>query len=271
MELFSRFSTILSYLSGAKIRVGFCKGKTKGPYRGNLHTRKVIYNPSLHMSRNFEFLVNSLELSSKDIPLIEKLQNTNTFELPKILSSDTEREKIIHKLQAINSSISRESKIVIMHVGFKDKIYIRRWPVEHYLELIQLVLQDKNVFIVLIGLKSTDRKTRLFKHQRCLNLIGKTTIKELLALFSISGVLISHDSGIVHVASLTDINIVVLFGPETPVLYTPLTSNKTVLYSSLDCSPCISAYNNRRSSCKNNKCLEMITVDQVYEAARKYI
>jgi len=47
----------------------------------------------------------------------------------------------------------------------------------------------------------------------------KTTIKEVISLFSISRVLISNASGIVHMASLTDIYIIALFAPETPLLY----------------------------------------------------
>lgn len=271
MELFSRFSSILSYLSGAKTRVGFFKGKAKGPYRGNLHTHKVIYNPSIHISRNFDFLVDSFKFSSKNSSLARQQQEKGAFKLPKIYINEQENEKILYKLQAMNSSINKKSKIVIMHIGFKDKIYIRRWPVERYQELIQRVLQDKNVFVVVVGLGSIERRAELLKHQRCLNLIGKTTIRELLTLFSISQVLISHDSGVVHIASLTDIYIIALFGPETPLLYEPLVENKKIFYKGLTCSPCLSAFNHRNSACKDNKCMQAITVEEIYGIAKKYI
>jgi len=265
MELFSRFSSILSYLSGAKTRVGFFKGKAKGLYRGDLHTHKVTYNPSVHISRNFKFLVDSLK------PFARVQQEAGAFKLPKIPIAGQEREKIIHKLQAINGSINKKSKIVIMHIGFEDKIYIRRWPAKRYRELIRRILQDKNVFIVIIGLGSAERGEGFFKHQRCLNLIGKTTIRQLLTLFSISQVLISHDSGIVHIASLTNVYIIALFGPETPLLYAPLAENKKILYKGLTCSPCLSAFNHRNSACKYNKCMQAITVEEIYDIVKEYI
>ncbi|MDH3982457.1 MAG: hypothetical protein OES84_06080, partial [Kiritimatiellaceae bacterium] len=65
-ELFSRFSAILSYLSGAKKRSGFDKFKMEGLYRGNLLTHKVIYNTYLHISVNFLSLVKALEGSVED-------------------------------------------------------------------------------------------------------------------------------------------------------------------------------------------------------------
>ena len=261
IELFSRFSSILSYLSGAKTRIGFYKGKRKGPYRGNLHTHRVIYDPSIHISKNFELLVDSLKTSTK------QWQEIDSFKLPKISLNNEERRKIIDKLKSINSSVNENSKIVIMHVGFEDKIHIRRWPVKYYLELIQRVLQSENVFVVVVGLGSAGRKVNLFQHQRCVSFIGKTTIRELLALFSISQVLVSHDSGVVHIASLTNIDIIALFGPETPKLYAPLTSRKIIFYSNLACSPCITAYS-RSSTCKDNQCLKRITVEEVYNGVK---
>lgn len=271
MELFSRFSSILGYLSRARIRVGFHEHGMKGAYRGGLHTRKVIYNPRIHISRNFESLVDSLKFSSEHTPLIGKQQQEQVSKLPEINIDEREKEKILHRLQEVNSSINEKSKIVIMHIGFEDKVYIRRWPVKCCLELLQRVLQSQNVFVVIIGLGSENRGTELFKHERCLNLIGKTTIRELLALFSISQVLVSHDSGIVHVASLTNINIVVLFGPETPALYRPLAGNIKIFYKNLECSPCLTAFNQRISNCENNICITSITVDEVYGEVNKII
>ena len=175
------------------------------------------------------------------------------------------------QLSSINGFVERASKIVVIHIGFNDKISIRRWPVEYHLELIQRLSQEKDVFVIIIGLNPADKIDDFLKFPRCINLIGKTNIRELLALFNISKALVTHDSGIAHVASLSNINTFVLFGPETPVLYMPLNLNKTILYADLACSPCINAYNQRYSTCKNNMCLKKIKPDQVYTALKKYI
>jgi ADP-heptose:LPS heptosyltransferase len=262
MELFSRFSAILSYLSGAKIRVGYYKYKIEEPYRGDLHTHKVIYNPYLHISQNFISLVDSLQARLDEAPLLKKLPMKNKYCLPKIKITNQEMEGIYKKLKIINNMFERRNKIIIMNFGFADKIDIRRWPAEYYLELMQKILGEYNTFIILVGISSTNMKFP--NYERCINLIGKTTVKELINLFNISHALVSHDCGIIHIASLTNIYIIAIFGPETPLLYAPLAENKKIFHKGLTCSPCLSAYNHRNSICTDNRCMQAITVDEVY-------
>jgi len=96
---------------------------------------------------------------------------------------------------------------------------------------------------------------------------GRTSVPEVVDLCSISRLLISHDCGIAHLASLTALDTVVLFGPETPALYAPLNQNLTVIYKDFACSPCFLAYNHRTSFCRDNSCLKTVSVDEVYAAA----
>ncbi len=77
----------------------------------------------------------------------------------------------------------------------------------------------------------------------------------------------TNDSGPAHFASLTPIHVVTLFGPETPRLFAALTARNTPLWSGVACSPCVNAYNNRQSPCRNNVCMQQITVDEVFAAA----
>ena len=58
-----------------------------------------------------------------------------------------------------------------------------------------------------------------------------------------------------------------LFGPETPRLFAARTPRNVALWSGVACSPCVNAYNNRQSPCRNNVCMQQITVDQVFAAA----
>lgn len=104
---------------------------------------------------------------------------------------------------------------------------------------------------------------------RVLNLCGETSLTELIHLFNIGNLLISNDSGPAHFAALTDIHVVVFFGPESPALYKPLTSNCTVLYANYACSPCVSAFNQRLSPCNDNICLKSIQVEAVYHTVCK--
>ena len=153
----------------------------------------------------------------------------------------------------------------MINLGAFDKIELRKWPKEYYKKLIEKILKHKNLCVIFVGKGQPDEKD-VIKHERGINLIGKTTIKELICLCNISKALISHDNGIVHIASLTKIFICVFFGPETPLLYSPLSKNKKVFYKEYACSPCLSAYNQRSSNCSDIKCMRSITVDEVYHS-----
>jgi ADP-heptose:LPS heptosyltransferase len=64
---------------------------------------------------------------------------------------------------------------------------------------------------------------------------------------------------------MTPIHVVTLFGPEIPDLFAARSSNTSVLWAGIACSPCVNAYNNRQSVCRNNLCMQAITVEQVFE------
>jgi ADP-heptose:LPS heptosyltransferase len=92
---------------------------------------------------------------------------------------------------------------------------------------------------------------------------GCTTLEELIALYWMADVLVTNDSGPGHFASITDVKTVVMFGPETPLLYGPLGGNATVIWKRLACSPCVSAFNHRNTPCTDNVCMKMITMHEV--------
>jgi hypothetical protein len=78
------------------------------------------------------------------------------------------------------------------------------------------------------------------------------------------------------------VHAIVMFGPESPRLFGPLARptaqsprggdpgapSTTVIWKELACSPCVSVFNHRLSPCRNNVCMQLITVDEVFEAVR---
>ena len=264
LELFSRFSSIVSYLSRANSRVGFSRYSMEGLYRGALHTHKVQYNPYFHISKNFAFLIDALSAEFNTAFPVKNSINQEDFTLPKIITEKEEFEKLDKRLLKENKNFSKNSKIVLMNLDPDDKIGIRNWPKSCYLKLTEKILKDESTFVIFIG-KYNGNGQSLFSHQRYIDLRGKSSLRDLVNLFNLSNILITHDSGIMHLASLTNIHIIALFGPETPDLYKPLTDNKTVFYNRLACSPCLSAYNHRESLCRDNKCLKTIGPDDLYQ------
>jgi ADP-heptose:LPS heptosyltransferase len=84
--------------------------------------------------------------------------------------------------------------------------------------------------------------------------------------------LITNDGGPGHFATLTPIQTMVFFGPETGRLYGPLGKRNLGLESGIACSPCLSAYNHRQTFCDgDNQCLKRIAPDPVLDQALQFL
>jgi hypothetical protein len=60
-----------------------------------------------------------------------------------------------------------------------------------------------------------------------------------------------------------------MFGPETPLLFGPLGGDTRVIWKRLACSPCVSAFNHRNTPCKDNVCMQAITVDEALKTVEE--
>ncbi|OPX25190.1 MAG: hypothetical protein B1H05_04175 [Candidatus Cloacimonas sp. 4484_140] len=270
MELFSRATSIISYLSGAHNRVGYYKFHMEGLYRGNFLTHRVTYNPHQHISYNFYNLVYSLIAPVEEYPKLKKYVEDIPY-VPQITSSDVARRNIFLKLKNENSELTEDSKLIIFNPN-AGILPIRAWPLEKYSELARRLAELENTFIVIMGVNEACKDAKVIQKEapnRIIDLTNKTTLREIIDLFNISDVLVTNDSGPAHFASLTPITNIVFFGPETPKLYGPLGENSHALYADFSCSPCVSAFNHRKTTCKDNQCVKAIAVDTVYDLVVK--
>jgi ADP-heptose:LPS heptosyltransferase len=274
LELFTRVTAILTYLSSAPIRVGFHRFRMEGLYRGHLHTHQIQYNYQQHISKSFLSFLKVLRYPNKDWPALN--ETIPDQELERAIYHPTEEgmKHIRNKLSGFYPDIAEGHKLIILNPS-AGEIPIRAWPVEKYIELGKRLLTDPKQIIVLMGAgadwKTTQQVHQALAHERCIQFTGQTTFPELMDLFSISHLLLTNDSGPAHFASLTPIENFVFFGPETPRLYGPLGENSHVLYSEFPCSPCLTAYNHRNTPCQDNKCLQVITVDDVFDLIKAHL
>ena len=273
LEFFSRGSAVLTFLSGARQRVGFHTFFGEGPYRGDLMTHRLSYNPYLHTSQTFLLMVAALEQPvprsgklSVQVPQIEKW-------VPNFEPMPSEQDEIRSLLQRETGNDS-DPPIVLLNPNASDLLPLRKWPVERYVSLARRLLDAfPEIYIGLTGAPDEagpiDGMVREIGSKRCFSLAGKTTLRQLLVLYTLSELLITNDSGPAHFAAMTQINTLTLFGPETPALFGARTPRAVTIWQALACSPCVNAYNNRQSSCTNNVCMQKITVDRVFEEASK--
>lgn len=267
LEFFSRFTAILSYLSSAPKRIGFDRFSFEGLYRGDLVTHKVIYNPQKHISEMFLAFSQVVASVAKVTPDLIERQCMDDQDRPQYQvqqpAIDAMREKLIRM------GVPAASRMMLMNLG-DGVLALREWPFESFVTLGKKIVAQKDCFVLLIGTENCKTKARQFCQALgkdvCLDLTGQTQIFELFALFDIADALIANDCGLAHLASMTSIKQYVLFGPESPGIFAPLGEHIHIFYSQWPCSPCLSVFNHRVSTCKNNICIQQIRPDDVFQA-----
>lgn len=267
-ELFSRVSSIFSYLSGAPLRVGFQRHTQEGLYRGGFINRPVMYNPYRHLSQQFLTMVAAIE--SETVP-VGKGAVAEVAAPPQLAFPGSELREVEAQLQA-DFPVIQGKKLVLVYPG-GGILPIRAWPAGNYKRLCASLLAD-GYAVGVIGLKDdkplAQEVVAASESQYCIDLTGYTkSIRHLLAVFHRASLLITNDGGPGQFAALTSIPALVFFGPETPALYSPLAPNIHCLYPGYSCSPCLTAYNHRASPCDgDNQCLKQITTEHVLARAR---
>ena len=270
LEFFSRFSAIIAYLSGSKKRAGLHHYTFEGLYRGSLLTHKVQYNPLNHVSKTYLSFAQAVSTGSKDHPQLDSAITQEELVFPEYASKPRIKENIEKRLKDLG--ISGKRRIFLLNPG-EGVLPLREWPLDNFISLSNLILQDNSSCILIIGTEGATKKSGLMRgaisNSRCIDFTGKTSLEELMELFLISEALISNDCGLVHLAMLTKIKKFILFGPESPQVFGPVDKNSHIIYSNWPCSPCLSALNHRNSDCSENKCLKTIDPEMVYSIITK--
>jgi ADP-heptose:LPS heptosyltransferase len=267
-EFFARSSAILTWFSRAPIRVGLHSFADESPYRGDLMTHRLNYNPHLHTSQMFEVMVEAVKLPAKEMPRL----NMNLPPLRGVESRFTADEAELNEFKVLlekEAGTSNSSPLILLNANASDMLPLRRWPAERYVELARRLLEkSSSVHIAFTGApeetEQSQKLVRAIDSKRCFSITGKTTLRQLMMLYSLADALVTNDSGPAHFATLTDVEVITLFGPETPRLFGANTPRSHILWKNIPCSPCVSAYNNRHSTCKDNICMQRISVDEVY-------
>lgn len=273
MEGLTRASAIITRLTGARTRVGYRNFTSEGPYRGRLFTHELNYNFQHHVSRMFLALTRAAQADPREIPLLKERIPEPLPALPRL---DPDNQAIQETLAIIRDRGGQPDDyptFVLLNPNCSDLLPLRRWPTGRFIELGRRLLAEReDVCVIVTGAPNEKRAAeavaeRIGLAPRALSLAGHTTLRSLLALYGLSRLLISNDSGPCHFASLTPVRVIALFGPETPLLYGPLGPGKRCVSAGLACSPCVNILNHRFSPCRDNRCMQAISVDQVHDVA----
>jgi lipopolysaccharide heptosyltransferase II len=140
----------------------------------------------------------------------------------------------------------------------------KRWSTDNFAIVADKIIEEFNSKIILLGgpgEENIGREIQQKMKNSAVNLSGKLELSDLAYIISRFDLLITNDSGPMHIGAATKTPLVAIFGPGDPVLVRPYTSQKLYrqAYKGFDCQPC----NNKR--CARPICLDMITPEEVYE------
>jgi heptosyltransferase-2 len=145
----------------------------------------------------------------------------------------------------------------------------RGWPMENFAELVARLSKEGRFRTVIVGGPVDAEPFRSMKHlfgDGAVDLVGKCTLRETVALLKRCALFVGNDSGIMHLAAAAGAPLVALFGPQSPVKFGPWSKRAKVIYKGLECSPCKQKFFTEcePSTRMRPACMEAISVEEVF-------
>jgi ADP-heptose:LPS heptosyltransferase len=173
-------------------------------------------------------------------------------------------EALIKKL-----GIKSTDRIVVFNPGGREK---KRLSEEKFAEIGRTLLDSYgSLKIIIIGAdyeeKIGNKIKGLINNDNVFNLAGKTSLKQLAALLEKASLIITIDTGTLHLASAVHCPTVAIFGPTSPYRYGPIGTKNIVIHSNISCFPC-----NEVKKCKlDYLCIKQIPSEKVIKAAMLFL
>ncbi len=172
-----------------------------------------------------------------------------------------ENRNRIEELLQINGINKNEPFVTVSPVAlWKTKL----WEDEKFARLCDRIMADLNVRIILTGSSEEElAHIQSLMKTSAINLGGKTTLRDLAYLYQLSSLLITTDSGPMHLAAAVGTPVVALFGPTDPGRTGPYGEGHQVIRKDLPCSPCF------LKKCDTKRCMRDITVEEVFQSVKE--
>ncbi len=201
--------------------------------------------------------------------LIPRKGEHHTLEYMRGVSSkDLSNQHSVQYNFRLSADHFEEFDVILVPAGAKNTLredILRRWPVESYVNLSNLLI-SKGFKVAIIGGKDDVWVSSLFSPEIS-NFIGLLKIEESLRLIKKCKILVSHDTGPMHLGSLAQVPVISLFGPTDYKEKMPLTNSKSEVISNpsnLSCSPCYDGKNYSKT-CKEPLCLMAVRPEHIFK------
>jgi heptosyltransferase I len=236
----TRWSALMAFLTPAQWRVGFLTPKQR---RHFLFDQVVAHSDRHHELENFQRLFSSWIRAEYLNPTVEK--------------------KPLNEGQEILRAICH-----LFPSGAQP--HQKEWPPKYWLQLFQ-ELRTQGYQVILTGAPTDRERLNHFFTKQDLegikDLVGRTTLAQTRDLLAGANLVISVNTGIMHLAAALDAPLVALHGPTNPKRWGPVSKESVVIQSDLDCSPCLNL--GFDYGCPRSDCMKNITPEKVFAAIQK--
>jgi len=254
---------LLSLLSGARLRVAHRYNHRSWRSLFFINSRTIQEDDKLH---NVEENIRLLSLLGI---------NEKSWDKPRIHL--TEQDKSYAQSWISERKLDRQGDLIAFHPGcatFKNHIK-RRWAWENYVALGQRLVQEEGVHILVFGGAREDELKKKVAREigEGAHIVAGPTMTQAAALIARCRMMVSGDTGLMHISGAIGTPVVAIFGPTNINWVYPYRSIYTMVSKNLPCSPCF-YYSTRHLSCDafgDFRCITQITVDEVFEETHRLL
>jgi len=203
-----------------------------------------------------------------EIPVYQKYFNT----VPEVIQEtgnwylkDCRNRAIKSKLYDKYPGLNQNKPVILIFPGAKHKT--KQWPLPRYLKLINKIIKETDWIVILSGdQKDAKDVSRQFDNERIVNACGKYNLIETMCLVSLCDIVISNDSGPMHMASVFHKPQIAIFGSTVPRFgFKPYNDKATIIENkNLKCRPC-SHLGYDKCPRSHFQCMRAITVSRIFK------
>jgi heptosyltransferase-2 len=245
-------AALITFLAGIPIRIGYSTDA-----RRLLLTHAVPCTKEIKKKHQTDYYLNILRaigLPWDNRGLYLKLSQKDKLRAERIL---------------LEQHLSLENKLIGINPGATYGP-AKQWSPDRYANLADRIQALFGVRVIIFGGpddKMLGRKISQKMRHRPVDLSGKTSLGEAMALIERCDLFITNDSGLMHVAAALDVPLIAVFGSTNPVATGPLGSSSKVVQAAVPCSPCL------KSECPEGhlNCMDQIDVDRVYDSVKEML
>lgn len=254
ISVFGPWAAILAILSGARRRLGYGKESYPGLMTDNVPGQH--WDPQDHI-HEVDYCVRLAQAAGATIQPEDRI--------PTLFVAEKIQQEVADILEHVG--ISADTRLIACHVSSNNG-QSKRWPLPYWATLIDRLLSDEQVTVVFTGAPEDQAFIEAIaaRMQRsAINLAGKTSLAQLAGLLQRADLLITGDSGPMHIAAAVGTQLIAIHGPTDPALSGPVSPRATILKDTIWCSPCYKA-KGAPADCRffTTQCMKNIPPEQVF-------